>query len=85
MLDPYIEAIYATPRMVTTPLAVVWFGVGDVGRLVTVFTGAFIPIMFRTAIGARNARPDLIEAGQAFGARERELIRHVILPGSIPS
>ncbi len=84
VLDPYIEAIYATPRVVITPLVVVWFGVGDTGRLFLVFIGTFIPILINTAIGVRNARPDLLEVGQAFGASERDLIRHVILPGSIP-
>lgn len=84
VLDPYIEAIYATPRVVITPLVVVWFGVGDVGRLFLVFIGTFIPILINTAIGVRNARPDLIEVGEAFGASERDLIRHVILPGSVP-
>jgi ABC-type nitrate/sulfonate/bicarbonate transport system permease component len=84
VLDPYIEAIYATPRVVITPLVVVWFGVGDTGRLFIVFIGTFIPILINTAIGIRNARPDLIEVGQAFGASERDLIRHVILPGSMP-
>ncbi|MDQ3695731.1 MAG: ABC transporter permease [Chloroflexota bacterium] len=84
VLDPYIEAIYATPRVVITPLVVVWFGVGDVGRLFLVFIGTFIPILINTAIGVRNARPDLIEVGRSFGASEPELVRHVILPGSIP-
>lgn len=84
VLDPYIEAIYATPRVVITPLVVLWFGVGDVGRLFLVFIGTFIPILINTAIGVRNARPDLIEVGRAFGASERHLVRHVILPGSVP-
>ncbi|MDQ3779743.1 MAG: ABC transporter permease [Chloroflexota bacterium] len=84
VLDPYIEAIYATPRVVITPLVVLWFGVGDVGRLFLVFIGTFIPILINTAIGVRNARPDLVEVGRAFGASGHQLVRHVILPGSVP-
>lgn len=84
ILDPYIEAIYATPRVVITPLVIIWFGVGDSGRLFIVFIGTFIPILMNTAIGVRNARPDLIEVGRSFGASEPELVRHVILPGAVP-
>lgn len=84
VIEPYIEAIYATPRVVIVPLVILWFGIGDVGRIFIVFIGTFIPILLNTAIGVRNSRPDLIEVAQSFGASERELVRHVILPGAVP-
>lgn len=82
--EPYLDAIYATPRVVITPLVVVWFGVGYTGRLFIVFIGTVIPIILNTAVGVRNARPDLLEVAYSFGVRERALIRHVIIPGAIP-
>lgn len=84
ILDPYIESIYATPRVVITPLVIIWFGVGDTGRLFLVFIGTFIPIMMNMAIGVRNTRPDLLEVARSFGASERDLVQHVILPGAVP-
>jgi ABC-type nitrate/sulfonate/bicarbonate transport system permease component len=84
LVDPYLEAIYATPRVVITPLVILWFGIGDNGRLFIVFIGTFIPILVNTAVGVRNARQDLIEVGRSFGASERELVQHVILPGAVP-
>lgn len=84
VFEPYIDAIYATPRVVIVPLVILWFGVGDFGRLFLVFIGTVIPIIMNTAVGVRNARPDLVEVGLSFGASERELARHVILPGSVP-
>lgn len=84
ILEPYLDAIYATPRVVIVPLVIVWFGVGFYGRLFIIFIGTVIPIILNTAIGVRNARRDLIEVAQSFGARERELIRHVIVPGAVP-
>ncbi|HET7388624.1 MAG TPA: ABC transporter permease [Nocardioidaceae bacterium] len=82
--EPYLDAIYATPRVVITPLVVVWFGVGYPGRLFIVFIGTIIPIILNTAIGVRNARPDLLEVAYSFGVRERDLVRHVIIPGAVP-
>ena len=84
VLEPYIDAVYATPRVVLTPLIILWWGIGDTGRLVLVFIGTVIPIVLNTAIGVRNARPDLVEVGKSFGASESQLVRHVILPGSMP-
>ena len=82
--EPYLDAIYATPRVVITPLVVVWFGVGYTGRLFIVFIGTVIPIILNTAIGVRNARPDLLEVAYSFGVKERDLVRHVIIPGAVP-
>ncbi|MEZ4522960.1 MAG: ABC transporter permease subunit [Thermomicrobiales bacterium] len=83
-MSPYIEALYATPRVVIVPLIILWSGIGDTGRLVLVVMGTFIPIMVNTTIGIQNARRDLIEVGYAFGANERQLVWHAILPGAVP-
>lgn len=84
ILEPYLDAIYATPRVVIIPLVIVWFGVGYNGRLFIIFIGTVIPIILNTAIGVRHARPDLVEVAQSFGISERDLVRHVIVPGAVP-
>jgi NitT/TauT family transport system permease protein len=82
--EPYIFAVYSTPRVVLTPLIVMWFGLGYNGRIFMVWIGAVIPIIVNTAIGVRHARPDLEEVGRSFNLTERQLLRHVILPSAVP-
>ena len=84
VVEPYIDAIYATPRVVIIPLVILWFGVGFPGRLFIIWIGGVVPIILNTAIGVRNARQDLIEVARSFQATDRQLIRHVILPGAVP-
>lgn len=84
VVEPYIDAIYATPRVVMIPLVILWFGVGFWGRLFIIWIGGVVPIILNTAIGVRNARQDLIEVARSFQATERQLVRHVILPGAVP-
>lgn len=84
LLEPYVDAVYATPRVVIIPLVIIWFGVGYVGRVFLIWLGTVIPIILNTAIGVRNARPDLVEVARSMGASERDLIRHVIMPASVP-
>ena len=43
-----------------------------------------IAIATSTADDVRNARPDLVEVATSYGANQRELVRHVLLPGSVP-
>lgn len=84
VVEPYIDAIYATPRVVLIPLVILWFGVGFWGRLFIIWIGGVVPIILNTAIGIRNARQDLIEVARSFEADEKQLLRHVILPGAVP-
>lgn len=84
VLEPYIDAIYATPRVVMIPLVILWFGVGFWGRLFIIWIGGVVPIIFNTAHGVRNARKDLVEVALSFQASKWQLVRHVILPGAVP-
>lgn len=84
VVEPYIDAIYATPRVVLIPLVILWFGVGFWGRLFIIWIGGVVPIIINTAIGVRNARRDLVEVARSFGATNGQLVRHVILPGAVP-
>lgn len=84
LLEPYINAVYATPRVVIIPLVILWFGVGYNGRIFIIWLGAAIPIIISTAVGVRYVSTELIEAARSFQATERQLIRHVILPGAVP-
>lgn len=84
VITPYINAVYAIPLVVMIPVVIVWFGVGYSGRVFLVWIGAVIPIMINTSYGVRHARPDLVEVAHAFGAGRLQLVRHVLLPGSVP-
>lgn len=84
VVEPYIDAIYATPRVVLIPLVILWFGVGFWGRLFIIWIGGVVPIIFNTAHGVRNARKDLVEVARSFQASQWQTVRHVILPGAVP-
>ena len=84
VLEPYINAVYATPRVVLVPLVILWFGVGYEGRVFLIWIGTVIPIIINTAVGVRNTRKDLVEVAVSFGANEGQLAKHVILPGAVP-
>ncbi len=84
ILQPYLYAIFSTPRVVVVPLIVVWFGIGFEARLFLVFFWAAIAISVNTAQGVRHARPDLLEVARSFQATRLQLARHVLIPGAIP-
>lgn len=84
MLDPFITAFNATPRLVFLPLLLLWFGLGLWSKVVIVFIGALFPILINTYEGVRNADKLLINVVRAFGAGEWDVARLVVVPNALP-
>jgi NitT/TauT family transport system permease protein len=84
MLDPFITAFNATPRLVFLPLVVLWFGLGLWSKVVIVFIGALFPLLINTYEGVRNSDKVLINVVRSFGAGEWDIARLVVLPNALP-
>ncbi len=84
MLDPFVTAFNATPRLVFLPLLMLWFGIGLWSKVAVVFIGALFPLLINTYEGVRNADKVLINVVRSFGAREWDIARLVVLPNALP-
>jgi ABC-type nitrate/sulfonate/bicarbonate transport system permease component len=84
MLDPFITAFNATPRLVFLPLVVLWLGLGLWSKVVIVFIGALFPVLINTYEGVRNVDKVLVNVVRSFGASEWSIARLVVLPNALP-
>ena len=84
MIDPFITAFNATPRLVFLPLLMLWFGIGIWSKVAVVFLGAVFPLLINTYEGVRNADRLLINVVRSFGAGEWDIARLVVVPNSLP-
>jgi NitT/TauT family transport system permease protein len=84
MVDPFITAFNATPRLVFLPLLMLWFGIGIWSKVAVVFLGALFPLLINTYEGVRNADRLLINVVRAFGAGEWDIAHLVVVPNSLP-
>lgn len=84
MVDPFITAFNATPRLVFLPLLMLWFGIGVWSKVAVVFVGALFPLLINTYEGVRNADKILINVVRSFGASEWDIARLVVVPNSLP-
>ena len=85
VLDPFVNAMNATPGAAFIPLIIVWFGLYTEAKVVLVWNGAFFPILINTAAGIAHANKDLTEMAQSFGAGRRVLFWQVMVPDALPS
>ena len=84
ILDPFVSALYATPRIALLPLIMIWFGIGLESKIAIVFLGAVFPILVNTITGVRTISADFVKVARSFGASDRQLFMTVALPSSVP-
>jgi NitT/TauT family transport system permease protein len=84
ILEPFVSALYATPRIALLPLVMIWFGIGIMSKIAIVFLGAIFPILVNTITGVRTIDADFVKVARSFGATDRQLFLTVALPSSVP-
>jgi NitT/TauT family transport system permease protein len=84
VLDPFLNALYATPRIAMIPLIIIWFGIDMQSKVFIVFMSAFFPVLVNTVSGIRNLDPDLLRAARAFCATDWLIFKTLAVPGSVP-
>jgi ABC-type nitrate/sulfonate/bicarbonate transport system permease component len=84
LLDPYVYAFDATPRVALIPILLLWFGLGMPSRIAIVFLSGLFPVLMNTFSGVRTVSAGLVDVGRAYGASEKELFSKIILPAALP-
>jgi NitT/TauT family transport system permease protein len=83
-LDPFVNFLYATPRIVLVPMFIIWFGIDWQSKVAVIFLGALFPMIINTMAGVRNTDASLLRVARSFGASETLIFRRVVLPGAVP-
>lgn len=82
ILDPYIKAMNAMPRIILAPIFSVWFGLGMGSKVALGVTLVFFIVFFNVYQGVREVSPVVLANARMLGASQRQLLRHVYLPSA---
>jgi NitT/TauT family transport system permease protein len=85
ILDPFVNALYATPRIALMPLIIIWFGIDLPAKIAIIFLSSVFPILVNTITGVRTIERDFVKVARSFGATDRQLFATVALPSSVPN
>ena len=83
-VDPLMQMLRTLPLFGLIPVFIVWFGIGQLPKILLIAIGAGIPLYLNTFSGIRNVDAKLGELGQVLHLRRRELIGQIVLPGALP-
>lgn len=83
-LNPYVSALYSTPRIVLVPVLILWLGIDLEVRVAMAVLTAIFPIIINAYAGVKSVDRELIDTGRAFTASRWQSVRTIVLPASLP-
>jgi NitT/TauT family transport system permease protein len=84
-LNPILQILRPISPLAWIPIAILWFGVGDMAAIFLIFVGCFFPLML-TSINAVHSIPAVyVNAGRNFGLSTAALVYRVLYPAVVPS
>jgi len=84
VFDPPIEFYRPLPPLAYLPLMIIWFGIGELSKVLLIFLACFAPVALAARAGVRSVSQEQINAALSMGASRLQVIRHVVLPSALP-
>jgi ABC-type nitrate/sulfonate/bicarbonate transport system permease component len=84
MLSPAVFLTYPVPKIVMLPIFMIWFGIGDLSKILIIALACFYPVFINAYYGVRPTRTILVWSALNMGASRGEIFRRVVLPSAAP-
>ncbi len=84
-VDPLVELLRPISGIAWLPLALFIFGVGNALPVFIMVYVGFFPILLNTVAGVRQIDRKLLAAANTMGISPGAVLRHVLIPGALPS
>ena len=82
--DPVVEFMRPIPPLALIPLVIIWFGIGEQGKVVLLFLAALWIMTIAARSGVADVNITKIHAAYSLGTNKRQLLSKVIVPNSLP-
>ncbi|MEQ8480718.1 MAG: ABC transporter permease subunit [Hoeflea sp.] len=82
--DPIVEFMRPVPPLALIPLIIIWFGIGEEGKVILLFLAALWIMTIAARAGVSGVRISKVHAAYSLGASKWQILRHVIVPNSLP-
>ncbi len=82
---PLVTALFAMPKIALLPIFIVWLGIGEASKIITVAVGVFSPMAVATYAGLDAVDRNLIRMALSFDLPTGGIVRKILLPGALPS
>ena len=84
LVSPLVFLTYPVPKIVMLPVFMLWFGIGDLSKVLIIALACFYPSFINAYYGARATPRILVWSARNMGAGDAQIFRRVVLPGALP-
>src|SRR5687767_469171 len=84
MLSPAVFLTYPVPKIVMLPIFMIWFGIGDLSKVLIIALACFYPVFINAYYGVRQTRTILVWSALNMGATQAQVFRRVVVPSASP-
>lgn len=85
LLSSTLNAIRVIPPLAWIPLIILWFGIGEISKIVIIFKSAFFPILLNVIQGIESVPKGYLEVSKLLGVSRPKTLFKVILPAALPN
>jgi len=82
--DPIVEFMRPVPPLALIPLVIIWFGIGETGKIILLFLAALWIMAIAARSGVSGVNISKVHAAYSLGASKSQIMRYVIVPNSLP-
>jgi NitT/TauT family transport system permease protein len=83
-LNPIFQMLRPISPIAWIPIAILWFGVGDLSPIFLIFISSVFPMMVQTTAGVHTIDRRYLRAAANFGVSRRVLFSRVVIPAVLP-
>jgi NitT/TauT family transport system permease protein len=83
-LNPVFQMLRPISPIAWIPIAILWFGVGDVSPIFLIFISSVFPMIVQTTSGVHTIEQRYLRAAANFGVSRATLFRQVVIPAVLP-
>nr|WP_235473307.1 ABC transporter permease [Lysinibacillus macroides] len=85
IVDPSLQMLRTVPLLALIPLFILWFGVGEFGKVLMIALGAFFPIYVNVFLGIRLVNIQLYEVTGLLQYSFKKRLTTLIMPSAMPN
>jgi len=83
-LNPLLQLLRPISPLAWIPIAILWFGVGDLSAVFLIFIASFLPLTLATMKAVHDIDPVHLSAARNFDLPPYRLLREVLMPAILP-
>ncbi|MNC25025.1 putative aliphatic sulfonates transport permease protein SsuC [compost metagenome] len=84
-IDPTVQMLRTIPLLAITPLFILWFGFGELSKVLLIALGSFFPMYVNSFLGVRNVDAKLFDVAKVLEFSKSKQIRKLLLPAAMPN